>query len=367
MEQTPSFEDTQQSRFAISRRLSNIAIWLWLVSLFLPGLVYYWQRNVFDDHNTFGFTILLIGWIGILATYVAWYANIFWLVAISRLRQGKRFAITPAAIAAILSLDTFRVDCVSAGGPCQTVYGIGIGAIIWMVAIFLTALAASIREIETGQNLSEHLERLHSIKEKLFTLFVAARNTGHALSFSASTALLIGIVCLAVTLGLYNRVVGNADEQDMLNMGVVFKRSAVCGEAPKHIRKIQVDGVLEVVTTMHSDVLSKDPAAYLQLGVPVVRSITLWDNVPQDRYLANRADIKTMVSRPVKGEPDARLETTGLPGWEHVKLIDRNGIVALDLTQEYGCPNIGSFSHYYTAKLVRQALILPTDQLTNKH
>ncbi len=369
METESTSKVAQQTRFPISRKISSIAIWLWSISIFLPGLVYYGQKSVlFDSHNTLGLAIFLIGWVGILATYVAWYANMFWFVAISRLRQGTRSAITPAAIAALLSLDTFRVDCITGGGPCETVYGVGIGAIIWMAAIFLTMLAASVREIETGQDLLNRFESLDSVKKKFYTFLAIARNTDHAWSFYLSMVLLVGIAGSSIALGTYDRVVGNADEQDMLKMGVVFKRSAVCDQAPKPIRKIQVNGVLEVVTSMYSDVLSKDPAAYLQLGVPVVRSVTLRESVPQDWYLENPNDARTMKSRPVAGEPDARLETTDSSGWVHVKLIDKNGVIALELTQRHGCPNISGFSHYNTAKLVRQALILPADSVmkTNK-
>ena len=351
----------QQDQFFISHKLSGISILLWLISIPLPGLVFYNREVDFS----YGFQILLFGWIGILGTYVGWVANIFWLVAIERLRRGKRSALTIAILATLFSLDTFRVDCVSMGGPCNAPYGLGIGGAIWLIAILLSLFAAAIRDIEIENNDLLNFVREHpSFTRKIGALFSAAKAVNKTIPLMASLILLIGFAVIAVTLGIHNRIVGNADEQDMLKKGAIFKRTAICGAAPEPIEKIHMgkDGVLEVVTTIYSDVLSKDPVMYLRLGIPVVRSVTLWDKVPQDRYLKYPPHIETMKSRPVMGKPDARLETTGEPGSYNIKLRDKNGKVLLDVTQENNCPKINSFSHYSTEKLVRQALILPSDE-----
>lgn len=368
--------------FFISRKLSNIALLLWFLSILLPGLIFYGQSDL-----SWGISILLFGWIGILGTYVAWYANIFLLVAITRLRREKSSEATiPAVVAFILALDTFRVDCVTMGGPCQTVYGIGIGAIVWMIAIFLTMLAAAVQKIEASQNVQAHLQQHESFNKKFIALFLLAKTSGHEFYLGLSMALLIGFIGISASLSVHDWIVGNADERDMLKRTLGgFKRSEICSLSPKPTNQILINGPLELLMPhSYTKVISQE--TLLAMGVPVVRVIYEKgilpkgsDAIAEDYYLLDKKDIKSIRIRKAIGEAIARLEIQEMPTTSgagddsakmapqyHITLISKEGKIGFDQIwmEQYMhlyCPNLYEYGgkHYSLKKLIQETLVFP--------
>ncbi|HQS59562.1 MAG: hypothetical protein B7Y56_14155 [Gallionellales bacterium 35-53-114] len=380
MENNSAQKESQQAPFVYSRKIIGIAVLLWAVSMLLPGLVLY-GKNGYSP----GITILLMGWIGILGSYVAWYANIFWLIAIIRLLGGKVSGATNAFVAALLSLDTFRFEDVSMGGPHQYVYGIAIGGILWMTAIFLTMFATSLREIEiTNNNLSQIIQRTKSYKEKISALFILAQNNGKQFHLVASTILLTGFLGLTATLAVYDRVVGNQDERDKLNHELgVFKRSEICSQSPKPVNQILIDGPLELINPDGYRILK--PEELLAMGVPVVRdsigpnSYKGTYSSARDYYLVDKQNPESLQIRKPEGNAVARLEIKKLPSIKgagdssarmvpvyHITLISKRGDVGFDQIwmKQYMhnyCPNLYKYSekHYSLEKLIRQTIIFP--------
>jgi hypothetical protein len=393
--------DTQQNPFAFSRKISGIAALMWLVSLLLPGFVFYSQSNAY-----LGISILLMGWIGILATYVGWYANIFWVFVVIKLRSSRASALTPSVVAVLLSLDTFRFEDASMGGPPQYVYGIGIGGILWLTAIFLTMLAAAIREIEkTHDDLPQFILSHGSLQERIRALFAVSRNTGQIWLLNSSMALLVGFVGTVLVLSVYDRVVGNADERVKLNQSLgAFKRSEVCSVSLKPANKILIDGPLELINPKNHKVITRE--ALLAMGVPVVREIDdwqlwegemirseepqhrcrmvdskLWSNNinsnAQDYYLEDSRNPKSSRRIEPKTPGVARLTIEyfftqengqGPAGAQyHIKLVSKQGIVGFDQVFRADkylnvyCPNLMNYGgpHNSLEKLVSETLIFP--------
>jgi hypothetical protein len=345
-----------------SHRLVGGAVLLWLVSLALPGLVFYAPSEL-----SFGFAILTTGWIGVLGGYIGWYANIFWLVAVYRLRRANKPAFQPAAWAAVVAFDTFRVDCVSMGGPCQQAYGLGIGGAIWMTAIFLTLFAAATRIVEIDcRSRPECLAGVRPSK-----LLAAARITGNSPLTLATMTLLVGFVVLAALLGIYDRVVGNADERDKLNRSLgVFKRTEVCQVTPKPKNKIVLDGPLRLINPPWSKILH--PETLLKKGIPVVRE------GPIDFFLKNPNDPKSVAQRDAIGETSAWLTIhyvdRGLPDTDPrwrvqytTSLVSKDDVVGFeqDYWRQYSnvyCPSLSDYGghRYSLANLVRDTVIVPS-------
>lgn len=72
-------------------KLTLLAILLWFGSLGLPAFV-----NFGTNDSMLGFWVLFSGWLGPLAANLAWFANIFWFIAV--LKVGvERPATTVAA------------------------------------------------------------------------------------------------------------------------------------------------------------------------------------------------------------------------------------------------------------------------------
>jgi hypothetical protein len=132
-------------RFLIaSRALANTAFVLWGVSLLLPAL---YTRQGSD---VFGYVVLFTAWFLPATTWnLAWIANPLLIRSFIRLRRGDPPG-PAAAVAALVALDTFRITrlAVGGGGADESLYGYGVGAIVWLLSVFLMAIAAGRLEAE---------------------------------------------------------------------------------------------------------------------------------------------------------------------------------------------------------------------------
>jgi hypothetical protein len=294
------------------------------------------------------------------------------------------------------------------GGPCQSVYGIGIGAIVWMTAIFLVLVAAVIRQIEADTGGLQLFIQDHRVTNKYVALFPAARKTGHTWSLVASLALLVGLIGTAVTLGIQDRLSGNADELEKLNHSMgVFKRSKICNQSPLPENQILINGPLELIIPKQDTIIS--PEALLSMGVPVVRVI-FDQQLSYDKYLyrtesshqcriteakhwkeealhgedyslEDRLNPKSIKIRDPEAPSAARLtiekysNTLGNNQYEyHILLESREGIIGFnqvfrrDKDLNIYCPNLGAYGemHYSLDKLIRQTLAIPTHNNSHK-
>ena len=326
----------------IPRRIAGFAILLWCISLALPAFVNFGDYGVFDlferRGDVSGWMVLLEGWLGPIAVNFGWFANIFWFIAIMNLMGKGRLATTSAGWAVILSLNTFTFEfipnAVNGGNP---IYGLGIGAAFWLIAIALTFVAATINEVElTGK-------------------------TNHLLT---SKCYLVGLIVLIGGLAIHDRVVGNSGERAKLNHSLVaFKRAQVCSVSPKPKKLIMLNGSLELAPS--KNYFLNEPETFLKLGIPVVRK----DGI--DYFLENTGDIKSIKSKPASIEISAVLsvipqihrhgdhDSTMEPMYR-VNLSTPEGVVGFDqivmkqYVREY-CPN-------NIEQLVKETLVIPLNK-----
>jgi len=122
-------------------RLATVALILWLSSLPFAGFSLYSQ-----DQHIGGLYILLLGWLAALFGNFAWYANVFFFIALFRLFRGKSATIA-STLALLLSIDTFRMSemALNEGGATSPIYGYGWGFILWEIALGILLMAAGMR------------------------------------------------------------------------------------------------------------------------------------------------------------------------------------------------------------------------------
>lgn len=231
--------------------LALLALAFWLISLSLPGLVLY-----ADQRTLPGYEILLMGWLSPLVFNFAWFANVFLLRAIYRLRSGGT-PINSAVFAVLLSLDTYRFTqfLLDEGGGSTPVYGYGWGAVLWMMSMSIVVMAVGARQREVA-------------------------NTGQS-SGERELLLPVGLILCAIVLGsssyfaITDRMVANSLETQRLS-NVAFKRGKICG-AP---RSISIDpirnlsGPVEIVIEKqggHSNYPFAQIKSLLAWGIPTVR------------------------------------------------------------------------------------------------
>jgi hypothetical protein len=119
------------------------AVGLWLVSLALPGFIVQGRTEVWNGGNILWLG-LLFGW-AVLGFAV--YANLFFVPVAIRLFLGKRPTIAVGLMLVLAAtLPFFRGVIADEGsGAVLPVVSWGWGAVLWIVAIVLLALAAAVR------------------------------------------------------------------------------------------------------------------------------------------------------------------------------------------------------------------------------
>lgn len=239
-----------------------------------------------------------------------------------------------------MSLNAFTFELVPSSTVANPIYGLGFGAALWLIAIALTFVAATMNEKEL---------------------------TGKDNYFQFSKYYLLGLIAIIGGLAIHDRVVGNMDEQTKLNHSLaVFKRSQICSIDTKIINLIPLNGSLELAPS--KNYYLNEPEAFLKLGIPVVRKDGL------DYFLENSNDIESVKSKPasteifailrVDEESDRELEkslygdldSTMRPAYK-VSLTSPNGVLGFEqivmkqYVREYFPSNI--------EQLVKQTLIIP--------
>lgn len=239
-----------------SKDLSKIAIVLWLCSLPLTGIDFYFLMYS-KESSLAGYEILYQGWLSPLVGNFAWFANIFFLYGFFHLIAGGT-AVKSTITAAILSFDTFRFDeyMMNEGGSTTPVYGYGWGAVLWFLSIFLLLAAAGKRQLELKDE-SKQVNEYEWLRPLGFFLLVAT----------------FGVVGY---FSIHDRIIANTAESHRLSK-IAFKRGQVCHTPePTVIEPIRnFSGVLEVV--MNTNKIPRARYPFLQekdllsWGIPFVR------------------------------------------------------------------------------------------------
>lgn len=234
--------------FQVSARLlATVALAVWLVSLAFTGLVLYSGQQ-----HLLGIEILAMGWLSPLVLNFAWFANLFFLVAVSKILAGKVVVDSPVW-ATLLSLDTLRFSkyLLNEGGATTPIYGYGWGAVLWFLSIFLLVIAAGFRRREVA--LAEGVE-----------------NAGRS-DIIAGSVLVSLLLVMVAYFSIHDHLVANRTEAQRLNW-IAFKRGTVCS-APEEMEVTPIthlSGPVEIVLegSIYPFVEIK---SLLDWGIPKVR------------------------------------------------------------------------------------------------
>lgn len=335
-----------------SKDLSKIAIVIWLCSLPLTGIDFYFLMYS-KESSLAGYEILYQGWLSPLVGNFAWFANIFFLYGFFHLIAGST-AVKSTITTAILSFDTFRFDeyLMNEGGSTTPVYGYGWGAVLWFLSIFLLLAAAGKRQIELRDEyvLKNEYEWLRPL----------------------------GFFFLVVTFGVvgyfsvHDQVIANTAESQRLSR-IAFKRGPVCyTPEPMVIEPIHnFSGVLEVVMDTNKIHSARYPfyqeKDLLSWGIPIVRfNHVNYSNksVSENESMASPTAI-LYVDEDEKHTIRAKLieastnRTVFEQVWERVPMPNLN--------RNYFCPDYQSFpsSDQQPRKLLMQGLGLSTNERQN--
>ena len=127
---------------AIVRVLLLVSVALWIASLGLPG---YYLAGPTSTPVTGTETLLA----GLLAGWAAWclaaYANLPWLWSVAALFAGARANRALVVMMVLMLTMTLFTAQPNPGAPSNAVHAWGLGALAWVVALALTAIAGAIR------------------------------------------------------------------------------------------------------------------------------------------------------------------------------------------------------------------------------
>lgn len=134
-----------------------ISLVVYVVSLFLPGIIY--EPSVATGYvrpTDFGYQILSLGWLGIFYGYIAWYANPLYFIALVVLKAKAYRTAFKLSIASILvGLTALLINTVPAneGGGVTAIRSFGIGYYIWLVALAVQfyAIIVEIKSAKTPE------------------------------------------------------------------------------------------------------------------------------------------------------------------------------------------------------------------------
>jgi hypothetical protein len=237
--------------------LRAICIALWVISLMLPAYSF--------DHaeSPPGLAALLFGW---LAPSFAWWANIPFWIAVYAIRRQPVVAVLLSWVAAVCSLHSLFPSwhlpkMVEHAG---SVYGVGWGALLWLLAIWLltVATAALWAERRATRGLLEPARKRSGA-------FAAAPTIAWVGAASFVTLGLASVVIVA----LMDRSRAN-DEERVRLQGVVFKLGPVCDRRqPEIAAAAPINGPIEIIDADGEPVRAEDALA---AGIPVIR-IGGWD------------------------------------------------------------------------------------------
>jgi hypothetical protein len=261
-----------------SRKIVVSALFLWSVSLLFPAIIIYAQNK----GPITGIYILLNGWFGFNA---AWYANIFFIWAAFKIFGTGKAPVVSSVIAVLLALDTFRFEKVlmNAGGSYSDVFGYGLGAVVWGLAILLVLVAS-------GQRYSEQLSESGNSGAMPATFL---RNAGFVL---------IGVYSIFAIGKYFNDHTGYAHPSDASLLTIdVIKRGSLC-RAPvmKPLEPaLKVNGPFEVGG--NSSKFWSNPLNLLERGFPIIRfngyDFYVVDGAIEAKKAEGHADARLYVSQ----------------------------------------------------------------------
>lgn len=189
-----------------ARALAALACLLWLGSLWLPGF-----RIAGSVTDFQGWMALVAG--SVFAVFVhgwAVYANVFFVWVVVLLFAGRRATWSVFAMLALLAtLPMFRGTLQDEGsGQIVPVASWGWGAVLWIVALLLTAVAAALRSGSIGRRAA-----------------------------SASVVLILAGCLPVIVLHVRQSSIASAqDRYAFLSPGLAFTREPLCGVDPVAVK-----------------------------------------------------------------------------------------------------------------------------------
>jgi hypothetical protein len=234
-----------KKRFSVtSGNVAILTVTVWLSSLIFSAFVPYYRSS----ETLWGFTVLMVGWLGVLGVSIAWFANPCLLIALAKRRSGGAgFAL----VAALLALDSLRLDSLPTGrGGSQAIYGYGPGLVLWLAAMGLGLVA-------TGMRVRE-----------LRTVSASAAEWARELGIAWLVLLVAGFGALAIK----DRLQASFAERERLR-SVVLKRGPVCAREPPIASLAMPQPAVILEFGGGSGAYPFDsPQRVLDWGIPVVRA-----------------------------------------------------------------------------------------------
>ncbi|WP_455924090.1 hypothetical protein [Pseudomonas putida] len=307
-----------------------VALTCWFASLFQMAV----GASPKEVHS--GFFVLAMGW---LSGNAAWWANIWFLLALLRIFFRRRSGIL-VLMAVACALDSWRLTryLLDEGGRHTQVYGYGWGAVLWWIAISLLIAANGSLPPARDPDASRPTPR-------------------HSWQYPAGLMVTTLLVLILGGTAINQRHLGNTAERARLQT-FALKRLPVCRVEPASVpRQPRLAGPLEVKILKAGNPahgVFDDPSQLLSWGIPAVR----YDG--RDLTYAQVGAEQMMVAAPAGGAPGAVLTVRDQQTQVTATLRKPSGELIFNQTWNLradgrGCPD---YSRYPKADELPRSLIM---------
>lgn len=194
----------------------------WLCSL--PFLTYTFKTAGYNEY--IGLNVLLIGWLAPLMLNFAWYSNLFIFYIFIQFFNFKKSLVIAITSLLLLSHTSYVHDSImiNENGNTASIYGFGLGYILWFTSIYILTIAVGLRNQEAHPD----------SKNSRFILY-------------GGIILLCGNTLFTIIKSTIDYTTASSlERQHLLESGTIYKRGAVCTKEYKTKKFSQPVNTLEI-------------------------------------------------------------------------------------------------------------------------
>lgn len=292
----------------------------WLCSL--PFLTYTFKTSSYNSNEYTGLGVLMVGWLAPLMLNFAWYSNLFIFYIFIQFFNFKKSLIIATTSLLLLSHTSYLHDSimVNENGNTASIYGFGLGYVLWFTSIYILTIAVGLRNQEAHPDSKNSRFILYGGIILLYgnTLFTIIKST---IDYTTASSL---------------------ERQHLLESGTIYKRGAVC------TKEYKTKTFSQPVNTLEINANTTDEKFFHNLDWEYL--FYYYNAIQIDGYRDQRTnETKTSLNKiykivPTGEKPDARLNLSFENNKLSAQLIDlRNNE---NLFNDVWTTKVPSFSSY---------------------
>lgn len=296
----------------------------WLCSL--PFLTYTFTNFIYNANEYTGLGVLIVGWLAPLMLNFAWYSNLFIFYIFIQFFNFKKSLVITITSLLLLSHTSYLYDSImiNENGNTASIYGFGLGYILWFTSIYILTIAIGLRNQETYPD----------SKSSRFILY-------------GGIVLLCGNTLFTIIKSTIDYTTASSFErQNLLKSGTIYKRGAVCTKEYKTKKFSQPVNTLEInayINNNDEEFFHNLDWEYLYKYYKDIQIIGYqYQGTSKNKTSYN----KIFQSRPTNKTPDAELNLSFENNNLYVQLIDlKNNEILFDDVWTTKSPSFSSYRY----------------------